>query len=98
MEEGKAPRVTTEAAIQLAKLHPPRNTRAFGRGEVVRHLVDQPLPELPDPEHKDRQFPGYVINWSVFQIRGGNAFLMPDPFRNYIQEVRNHLMSHHKDN
>ena len=91
VEEGKAPRVTTEAAIQLAKLHPPRNTRAFGRGEVVRHLIDQPLPELPDPEHKDRHFPGYVINWSVFQIRGGHAFLMPDPFRTYWQEVRDHI-------
>ena len=37
-EEGQAPRVTTDAAVELAINHPPRNTRAFGRGEVVKAL------------------------------------------------------------
>ena len=30
LEEGRAPRMTTDKAITLAMEHPPRNTRAFG--------------------------------------------------------------------
>ena len=91
MEEGHAPRVTTYDAIQLAKHAPPRDTRAFGRGEVVRNLTGRSWPDLQDLEREGRRFPPYVINWSVFQVRGQSAFLMPDPFRTYAQEVREHL-------
>lgn len=42
LDEGRVPRITTDQAINLAQEHPPRNTRAFGRGELVRHLLDSP--------------------------------------------------------
>jgi proteasome accessory factor A len=76
----------------LAKRNPPRNTRAFGRGEVIRHLANKPWPDL-DEEHEDRQhrrIPPYVINWSVLQIRGNLVFVMADPFRTYVQESQDY--------
>ena len=91
MAEGKVPRVTTDGAIALAQHHPPRNTRAFGRGEVIRHLTRQSFAERPVPVGPSRQVPSYVINWSVFQIQGGSVFLMPDPFLTYVQDVRKHI-------
>ena len=78
-------------AIELAQHQPPRNTRAFGRGEVIRYLAGQSLPGMPDLEGQSGRDPPYVINWSVFQIRGGSAFLMPDPFRTYVHAVREHI-------
>ncbi len=92
MEEGRVPRLITDKAIALATEHPPRNTRAFGRGELVRHLLACGSP--PEAEHSkpdERYFPSYVINWSIFQLRGQAPFPMPDPFRTYVQEVRDHL-------
>ena len=92
VEEGRVPRVTTDKAITLAQEHPPRNTRAFGRGELVRHLLACGPPAEPaDPRAEDRFLPAYAINWSAFQLRGRPPFPMPDPFRTYAQEVREHL-------
>lgn len=92
LEEGRVPRLTTDKAIQLATEHPPRNTRAFGRGELVRHLLACGPPAEPDhPKPDERYFPSYVINWSIFQLRGQAPFPMPDPFKTYAQEVRDHL-------
>lgn len=92
LEEGRVPRLTTDKAIDLATEHPPRNTRAFGRGELVKHLLVCGLPAEADDAKKDeRFFPSYVINWSIFQLRGQAAFPMPDPFKTYVQEVRSHL-------
>jgi proteasome accessory factor A len=96
IEEGRAPRVTTDKAIELARRHPPRNTRAFGRGELIRHLMDHgaPMAEAETQEGSNRRFfPDYVINWSIFQVRGRPPFPMPDPFKTYAQEVRQHLAS-----
>ena len=81
-------------SIDLAKRQPPRNTRAFGRAEVIRHLATKPWPDL-DEEHEDRQhrrMPPYVINWSVLQIRGNSVFVMADPFRTYVQESRDYCV------
>jgi proteasome accessory factor A len=94
VEEGRAPRVTTDRAVELARQHPPRNTRAFGRGELVRHLLEHgPPPAEEDTESQEgsRVLPGYVINWSIFQLRGQPPFPMPDPFKTYVEEVRRHL-------
>ena len=91
MEEGRTPRVTTDVAIDLAQHHPPRNTRAFGRGEVIRYLAGQSFPGMSALDGTSGRYPPYVINWSVFQIQGGSAFLMPDPFRTYVQAVREHI-------
>jgi proteasome accessory factor A len=91
LQEGRVPRVTTESATALAQQHPPRNTRAFGRGEVVRHLLDSGGPTPEDAEPDERGYPSYVINWSAFQIRGRSPFAMPNPFKTYVQEIRSHL-------
>jgi proteasome accessory factor A len=93
VEEGRVPRLTTDKAIALAMDHPPRNTRAFGRGELVRHLLAcEPSFEPGDSNKDERFFPSYVINWSIFQLRGQAPFPMPDPFKTYVQEVRAHVM------
>ncbi|MDF0645115.1 MAG: proteasome accessory factor PafA2 family protein [Nitrospira sp.] len=92
LEEGRVPRVTTDKAIELAGAHPPRNTRAYGRGELVRHLLGKAHPpDEPEPRQEERFFPPYVINWSIFQVKGQAPFPMPDPFRTYVQEVHAHL-------
>ncbi len=88
--EGRAPRVTSDKAVELAEARPPRNTRAFGRGELVRHLLEWKPPD--DGEGPDGRFtPPYVINWSVFKLRGHLPFPMPNPFKTYAHEVRAHL-------
>ena len=92
VEEGRVPRLTTDKAVDLAIEHPPRNTRAFGRGELVRHLLTcGPPPASEQPQRDERFFPAYVINWSLFQLRGQPPFPMSDPFKTYVQEVRSHL-------
>ena len=96
LDEGRAPRVTTDQAIRLAQDQPPRNTRAFGRGMLVRHLLDcPPVGVGRTPEESGSRpegfFPPYIINWSAFQLRGHSAFVMADPFKTYAQQVRAHL-------
>ena len=89
---GYAPRLTTSAAVDVAMHNPPRNTRAFGRGELVKHLLEQSAADdgeyesIPEPHQVQ-----YVINWSIFQVRGSAPFPMVDPFRTYARDVRNHL-------
>ncbi|OQW56790.1 MAG: hypothetical protein A4S17_13310 [Proteobacteria bacterium HN_bin10] len=96
LDEGRVPRVTTDQAIALAQERPPRNTRAFGRGELVRHLLDCPASRTPTEPQEDRMrpegfFPPYIINWTAFQLRGQAPFLMADPFKTYAQQVKEHL-------
>lgn len=96
LEEGRVSRVTTDKAVELAQTQPPRNTRAFGRGELVRYLLEHGAPEAEaqeeDDERPEERFaPDYVINWSIFQVRGRPPFPMPDPFKTYVNEVRQHL-------
>jgi proteasome accessory factor A len=93
-DEGRGPRLTTDRVISLAQDNPPRNTRAFGRGELVRHLLACGIPEgetdgAADPD--DRLACDYIINWSNFKLRGAPPFFMADPFKSYVQEVRHHL-------
>jgi proteasome accessory factor A len=94
VEEGRAPRLTTDALARIAMEEPPKNTRAYGRSELVRHLLkERPasvVDQLPTP---DGLFPPYVINWSIFQVRGHAPFPMPDPFKTYVEDVRTHLNS-----
>jgi proteasome accessory factor A len=92
VQEGRVPRVTTDTAIALAQQHPPRNTRAFGRGEVVRHLLTCGSPETADEDGGTQRFlPAYVINWSALQLRGRSPFLMPNPFKTYVREVKEYV-------
>jgi proteasome accessory factor A len=92
LQEGRVPRLTTDSAVDIAADHAPKNTRAFGRGELVKHLLAGGPPSEPDePRPDERFFPAYVINWSIFQVRGRAPFPMPDPFKTYVQDVRSHL-------
>jgi proteasome accessory factor A len=92
LEEGRVPRVTTDRLIQLAMDTAPKNTRAYGRSELVRHLLDDPAISTADqPPARDGLLPPYVINWSIFQVRGHAPFPMSDPFKTYREDVRAHL-------
>jgi proteasome accessory factor A len=91
IEEGRAPRLTTDRAVELAADHAPKNTRAYGRGELIKHLLSSSPPESDPSRPDERYFPAYVINWSIFQVRGRSPFPMPDPFKTYVQDVRAHL-------
>jgi proteasome accessory factor A len=92
LQEGRVPRLTTDSAVDVAADHAPKNTRAFGRGELVKHLLACGLSPKPgDPKPDERFFPAYVINWSIFQVLGKPPFPMPDPFKTYVKEVRTHL-------
>ena len=73
----------------------PRATRGpSDRGELVKHLLTCGQPAEAHAAGKDeRFFPAYVINWSIFQVRGREAFAMADPFKTYVQEVRSYLAS-----
>ncbi len=76
-EENRAVRRTTDDAIALAMSSPPRNTRASGRGELIRALRQQ---------KKD-----YVINWANFYIGGKEMLPMEDPFKTYTSEAQIYL-------
>jgi len=91
VQEGRAPRLTTDPFIELATTHAPRNTRAFGRGELVKYLLaDTSLPEEDLPDSEEPFAPRYIINWSLFKLRGRPPFPMPDPFKTYAQDIRAH--------
>ena len=73
---------------------PPTNTRAYGRSELVKYLLTAGTSLEPDHAQSDeRFFPAYVINWSIFQVRGRAPFPMPDPFKTYAPDVRAHLQT-----
>ena len=94
LAEGRAPRVTTDRLIHLAMDTAPKNTRAYGRSELVRHLLhERPASSADQYPAPDGLFPPYVINWSIFQVQGHAPFPMPDPFKTYLEDVRTHLQS-----
>jgi proteasome accessory factor A len=94
LEEGRVPRLTTDALIRIAMEEAPKNTRAYGRSALVKHLLGGWSPtDAGQSTSSDGLFPLYVINWSIFQVRGRAPFPMPDPFRTYLEEVRTHLQS-----
>lgn len=94
LEEGSVPRVTTDALIHRAMETSPKNTRASGRSELVRRLLrEQSSSAAEQLPASDGLFPPYVINWSIFQVRGRAPFPMPDPFRTYLEDVQTHLDS-----
>ncbi len=94
LEEGRVPRLITDALIHLAMNQAPKNTRAYGRSELVNHLLNTWVgAETDERQQAEGIFPPYVINWSIFQVRGHLPFPMPDPFRTYVEDVRTHLQS-----
>ena len=92
VEEGRVPRLTTDALIRIAMEEAPKNTRAYGRSMLVKHLLGGAAQTDTDQRvTPDGLFPPYVINWSIFQVRGRAPFPMPDPFKTYLADVRTHL-------
>ncbi len=77
-ETGDAHRKTNDTAIERAKTHPPVGTRAHGRGELIRALM--------------QSHGGYLIDWIGFRLgRNEEPFLMLDPFTSYKKEIRAYL-------
>ena len=76
-ESGDAYRKTTDAAIEFAKTNPPKGTRADGRGELVRNLMDG----------QD----SYLIDWIGFRLNKDEPFLMLDPFTSYKKDIKTYL-------
>ncbi len=76
-ETGDNHRKTTDAAIEHAKFNPPRGTRADGRGELVKRLVESQT--------------GYLIDWIGFRLNKEEPFLMLDPFLSYKKDIREYL-------
>ncbi len=76
-DEGRLQRYVSDDAVALAITGPPRNTRAFGRGEAIKRLMGT----------NSR----YVITWSGLLVEGRQPFRMPDPFATYAQAVAAHL-------
>jgi len=75
---GDTTRKTSDEAIEYAKTTPPRGTRADGRGELVKTLMNSQA--------------GYLIDWIGFRLsRNQEPFLMLDPFISYKEEIRNYL-------
>ena len=75
---GDAIRKTGDEAIDYAKTSSPRGTRADGRGELVKNLMNT----------QD----GYLIDWIGFRLsRNEEPFLMLDPFISYKDEIRDYL-------
>lgn len=94
LEEGRVPRLTTDALVRIAMEEAPKNTRAYGRSALVKHLLNvRSGSESDHLAQSDGLFPLYVINWSIFQVRGRAPFPMPDPFRTYVEDVQTHLES-----
>lgn len=97
VQEGRVPRLTTDRMVELAEGQPPRNTRAFGRGELVRYLLERRPDLAPGDDQEGRFSPPYMINWSVFKLRGHLPFPMPNPFKTYVPEIRAHLGARPKE-
>lgn len=75
---GDVSRKTNDEAIEYAKSSPPRGTRADGRGELVKNLMDTQA--------------GYLIDWIGFRLsRNEEPFLMLDPFVSFKEEIRTYL-------
>ena len=77
---GEGYRKTTDEAVEFSKVNPPRGTRAQGRGELIKRLMNQ---------HPQR---GYLIDWIGFRLsKADEPFLMQDPFVSYKEEIIEHL-------
>jgi len=73
---GEGYRKTTDAAVDFAKINAPRGTRAQGRGELVKNLIN---------EHSHMS---YLIDWIGFRLsKIDEPFLMLDPFISYKDEI-----------
>ncbi|HXH61010.1 MAG TPA: proteasome accessory factor PafA2 family protein [Fimbriimonadaceae bacterium] len=63
--------IVEDADIVLAQTDPPPDTRAKGRSELVRKIIDRRGPRF------------YVFDWSGVAVDRHNYVEMPDPFETY---------------
>ena len=83
---GDAVRKTSDEAIDYAKKIAPRGTRADGRGEFVKALMNM------------NNKPLYLIDWIGFRFgKSEEPFLMLDPFISYKNKIRDYLAESEKD-
>ena len=77
---GDGYRKTTDEAVEFSKNNPPRGTRAHGRGELIKQLINK------------YSHMSYLIDWIGFRLsKTDEPFLMLDPFVSYKEEVIGHL-------
>jgi len=76
-ENGDAHRKTSDEAIQFAQANAPKGTRADGRGELVKTLLECQT--------------GYLIDWIGFRLNKEEPFLMLDPFLSYKKDIQEYL-------
>ena len=55
MQEGRVPRLTTDKAVELAMDHHSPQHRAFGQGELVKHLLTCGRPAEPEAARKEER-------------------------------------------
>jgi proteasome accessory factor A len=70
---GSMLRLTTDEQVEEAVLNAPENTRAFGRGQVVNHLLAHPGAR-------------YVIDWDAIYIERNRQLDLKNPFHTYDKE------------
>ncbi len=70
-EMGEAERFVSEADIVAAMTEPPPDTRAKGRGALVRKVLSRRTPKY------------YLFDWNGAAIDQGRYVEMPDPFETY---------------
>ena len=78
-ENGDAYRKTSDEAILFSQSNAPKGTRADGRGELVKTLLECQT--------------GYLIDWIGFRLNKEEPFLMLDPFVSYKKEIQSYLRS-----
>jgi proteasome accessory factor A len=72
-QEGSMIRLTSDEQIENAMINSPENTRAFGRGQVVNHLLAHPGAR-------------YVIDWDAIYIERNRQLDLKNPFHTYDKE------------
>lgn len=80
LEAGQMARVVDDARIEGAITHPPRDTRAAARGEVIRQLI----------EKRARK---YVIDWDSVYLDRDRYLDLRNPFSSYGEEARSFVQA-----
>jgi hypothetical protein len=73
-EAGLVERKVTDDRVQEAMIHSPEDTRAFGRGQIVNHLLAHPGIR-------------YVIDWDAVYIERNRQLDLKNPLHTYEKEA-----------
>jgi proteasome accessory factor A len=74
-DEGAMQRIVSDAEVDAATTTPPHDTRANGRGLMIRELQRRGAAE-------------YIIDWDAVYLSRNSAVEMHDPFQTYEREAR----------